>query len=221
MYDPFNLDPLDIPNLNGASYGPPVSVQSGGPSFNPANYYNLNAGMGMAPDGPTRTPMAHAYRKAHGQLGQVLDAGMAAYDGFAGPAVTRMNTAARGALMGPHQAGMIGNAKRLAGTALGSKFGQIALKAAPALGVAGAAIGAGDIIFGDDSLGNKAMDTAAMGVGGAIGGFLGGGVFSPITAAVGAGIGKSVSDATQFIVGGGKSEKERMIEQLLAQRGGM
>lgn len=214
MYDPFNLDPLDIPNLNGASYGPPVSVRGGGPSFNPANYYNLNAGMGMAPDGPTRTPMAHAYRKAHGQLGHVLDAGMSAYEGAIGSTPRTLQAGVLKAM--PH-----GGMRRAAGAALGSKFGQIALKAAPALGVAGAAIGAGDIIFGDDSLGNKAMDTAAMGVGGAIGGFLGGGVFSPITAAVGAGIGKSVSDATQFIVGGGKSEKERMIEQLLAQRGGM
>ena len=53
------------------------------------------------------------------------------------------------------------------------------------------------------------------------GGFLGGGVFSPVTAAIGAGIGKTVSDATQWIVGGGKSEKERAIEQLIATRGGI
>ena len=87
--------------------------------------------------------------------------------------------------------------------------------------VNGAAAGVGDIVFGNDSGANKAMDAAAMGIGGTIGGLLGGGVFSPVTAAIGAGIGKTVSDATQFIVGGGKSEKERIIEQLIAQRGGI
>ena len=92
-----------------------------------------------------------------------------------------------------------GGIRRAAGTALGSKFGQMALKQVR-FGCVGAALGVGDILLGNDSAGNKAMDSAAMAAGGAIGGFLGGGVFSPVTAAIGAGVGKTLSDATQFIV---------------------
>ena len=222
MYDPFDLDYLDIPNMPGSatSYSPMAGVTGTGANFRPENYYNLNHGGNVTVDGPTRTPLADAYRRAHTKVGPVLEAGLAAYQGWAQPAVDRINSAIRvptpAAMPGP-----LGKAGRLAGNALGSKFGQMAVKAAPALGVAGAALGVGDILLGNDSAGNKAMDSAAMAAGGAIGGFLGGGVFSPVTAAIGAGVGKTLSDATQFIVGGGKSEREKQIEALLASRGGI
>ena len=223
--DPFYLDPIDIPNLHGQVYSPSVSVAGGGAAFNPTNYYNLNAGMGMTPDGPTRTPLAHAYRKAHGQLGQTMSPALQKA-GAIGNAAWEAYDTAIGSTPRTLQAGILkamphGGIRRAAGAALGSKFGQMALKASPALGVAGAALGVGDILLGNDSAGNKAMDAAAMGAGGVIGGFLGAGVFSPVTAAIGAGVGKTLSDATQFIVGGGKSEREKQIEALLASRGGI
>ena len=72
-----------------------------------------------------------------------------------------------------------------------------------------------DIVAGGDNLGNKAMDTAAMGLGGAAGFFLGGGALG---ASMGASLGKVVSDGTQAILGGtfGQSPEERKLEEALA-----
>ena len=93
-----------------------------------------------------------------------------------------------------------------------------ALKVVPAIGAAGAALGVGDIILGGDSAGNKAMDAAAMTVGGVLGS-----VGGPLGAAAGAGAGKAVSDGVQFLFGGGKSAEQRKMEEALAllRSGGM
>ncbi len=94
-----------------------------------------------------------------------------------------------------------------------------ALRFVPGLTAAGAALAVGDIVLGDESFGNKAMDTAAMGIGGTIGGFVGMG--NPLAIAGGATLGKTISDGTQFLFGGGKSPEERRMEEaLLALRGG-
>lgn len=92
-----------------------------------------------------------------------------------------------------------------------------ALRVVPGLSVAGAALSAGDIVFGDESLGNKAMDAAAMGTGAAIGGVLGAGVFSPITAAIGASTGKMISDGAQWLFGDKKTPEQRKMEIALQQ----
>ena len=68
-----------------------------------------------------------------------------------------------------------------------------------------------DVIAGDDSLANKAMDATAMGLGGTAGFFLGG----PLGASLGAGLGKTASDGVQFLVGGGKSAEQRKLEEAL------
>ena len=97
---------------------------------------------------------------------------------------------------------------------------RFAGRALPILGAVQAVGDVGDIVFGDDSLGNKAMDTAAMGIGGTIGGVLGLG--NPLLAAGGASLGKAASDGLQFLLGGGKSAEERKLEEalkLLQQRG--
>ena len=93
-----------------------------------------------------------------------------------------------------------------------------ALRVVPAIGAAGAALGVGDIILGGDSAGNKAMDAAAMTVGGVLGS-----VGGPLGAAAGAGAGKAVSDGVQFLFGGGKSAEQRKMEEALAllRSGGM
>ncbi len=104
---------------------------------------------------------------------------------------------------------------RMAGAALrsnpllraGLKFG----------GPLAAGLAVGDIIMGDESLGNKAMDTAMMVGGGALGSFI-----PVVGTSIGAALGKGASDATQAIFGGGKSAEERKMEEaLLALRGGM
>ena len=63
------------------------------------------------------------------------------------------------------------------------------------------------------------MDTAAMGIGGTICGAVGLG--NPFGIAAGASLGKAASDATQFLLGGGKSAEQRKMEEALAAlRGG-
>ena len=102
------------------------------------------------------------------------------------------------------------------GRLAGSKLANSALRVVPGLSVAGAALGAADILAGNDSLANKAMDTVAMGIGGTLGA-----VGGPMGIAAGAGLGKMASDATQFVLGGGKSAEQRKMEEALAAlRGG-
>lgn len=86
-----------------------------------------------------------------------------------------------------------------------------AAKVGVGLGAVGGVLGAADVIAGPDSAGNKLMDTAAMGIGGALGA-----VGGPLGIAAGAGTGKMISDATQFIFGDKKSAEERKIEEMLA-----
>ena len=116
-----------------------------------------------------------------------------------------------------------------------------ALKLAPALGAAGGVAGIADVITGEESAANKAMDIAAMGggamaalkgagAGAAIGSVVpvvgtaaGGAVGAILGGLTGAGLGKMGSDAVQYIAGGGKSAEERKMEEALAmlRSGGM
>ena len=97
------------------------------------------------------------------------------------------------------------------------KIGRFAGRVAPALSALTNVTDVADIIAGDDSFGNKAMDAGAMALGGTAGFFLGG----PLGASIGASAGKALSDGTQAIFGGGKSAEERKLEEALAllQRG--
>ena len=102
----------------------------------------------------------------------------------------------------------------------GGKTAKNILRAVPGLSTALVALDAADVVAGPDSLGNKAMDASAMGIGGTIGGIMGLG--NPLAIATGAGLGKMASDATQFVFGGGKSAEDRKLEEalkLLQQRG--
>ena len=102
----------------------------------------------------------------------------------------------------------------------GGKTAKNILRAVPGLSTALVALDAADVVAGPDSLGNKAMDASAMGIGGTIGGIVGLG--NPLAIATGAGLGKMASDATQFVFGGGKSAEQRKLEEavkLLQQRG--
>lgn len=112
-----------------------------------------------------------------------------------------------------------GEATKL-GRMAGGKAARNILRAVPGLSTALVALDAADVVAGPDSLGNKAMDATAMGVGGTIGGIVGMG--NPLAIATGAGLGKMASDATQFVFGGGKSAEQRKLEEalkLLQQRG--
>ena len=102
------------------------------------------------------------------------------------------------------------------------KVGRFAGRAVPLLSVLNNVTDVADIVAGDESFGNKAMDAAAMGTGAAIGGVLGGGIFSPLTASLGASAGKLLSDGTQYLFGDKKTPEQRKMELALAQlNGGM
>lgn len=89
-------------------------------------------------------------------------------------------------------------------------------KAAVGLGAVNGVLGAADVIAGDDSFANKAMDTTAMTIGGILAAPAG-----PMGIAAGAGIGKSISDGAQWLFGDKKTaEQRRMEEALIALRGG-
>ena len=100
-----------------------------------------------------------------------------------------------------------------------AKVGRFAGRVAPALSAFQNVADVADLVTGEESLANKSMDVAAMGVGGAAGFALGG----PLGASIGASLGKTVSDGTQFLLGGGKSPEQRKLEEALIalQRGGL
>ena len=166
------------------------------------------------PDGPTPIIQTTGRRAAEGAGGAYADLSGMFYDGL-GPKAkgaqrginkTITKVAGRG---GRRMAGK-------AGAAIGALPGMGALgNAAKVLGPAAAGIGGalavGDVVFGQDSGANKAMDATAMTIGGILGS-----VGGPLGTAAGVGLGKMASDATQFVFGGGKSAEERRMEEALA-----
>ena len=88
-----------------------------------------------------------------------------------------------------------------------------ALRVVPALSAGLAALDAADIVTNDTNIGNKIMDTAAMGIGGVLGGIAGGG---PLGATAGASTGKWASDSLQWLFGDKKTPEQRKMEEALA-----
>ena len=84
------------------------------------------------------------------------------------------------------------------------------LKLGTGLAAAGGVLGAGDVLLGNDSFANKAMDTAAMGIGGFLG--MAGG---PVGAAAGAGLGKTASDSLQWLFGDKMTAEQRQMQEAL------
>ena len=105
----------------------------------------------------------------------------------------------------PAKKGLLGKLGRFAG---GAGFKR-ALRAVPILGTGLVALDAADLVTGDESIGNKAMDAAAM----AVGGFLGS-AGGPLGSIAGAGLGKTLSDGAQALFGGGEKEKLTMEEAI-------
>ena len=99
----------------------------------------------------------------------------------------------------------------------GSAMGRGIARTIPGISAAVNILDVADVIAGDESLGNKVMDTGAMAIGGTAGAMLGG----PLGASIGASLGKTVSDGAQALLGGGKSAEQRKMEEALAAlRGG-
>ena len=94
---------------------------------------------------------------------------------------------------------------------MAAKVGRFAGRIAPGVSAVGNIVDAVDLVTGEESFSNKAMDVASMGIGGTVGGMLGG----PLGASMGASAGKAASDGLQFLFGGGKSAEQRKLEEAL------
>jgi len=112
----------------------------------------------------------------------------------------------------PAQVGGVTTSKGQVLNMLKSPRALTALKVGTGLGAVGGVLGAADVIAGNDSIGNKAMDTVAMGIGGFLGAAGG-----PVGIAAGAGIGKAVSDGAQWLFGDKKTPEQRKMELALQQ----
>ena len=147
------------------------------------------------------------------ELAGLLGTATAGYDKAATPIAHMLRD---GAVQGANRVVPIGGGAATLSKFAASKPALNALKIVPGLGAVGGVMGAADIVAGNDSIANKGMDAVAMGIGGFLGAAGG-----PLGVAAGAGLGKMASDATQFVLGGGKSpEQRRMEEALAALRGG-
>ena len=170
------------------------------------------------PDGPARNPLGSAGRRTSTAAGQGMLDAAATYGELSGQFYDGLGPKARGAKASAGR--MIGRGGRKmagkAGAALGAlpgmgKLGAAAKVLGPGLGAVGGGLAVADLVFGQESGANKAMDATAMTIGGLLGS-----VGGPLGTAAGVGLGKMASDATQFVFGGGKSPEERRMEEALA-----
>ena len=125
-----------------------------------------------------------------------------------------------GALQNSMSNDIYGLARHLPGVGnkAAAKIGRFAGRLAPGLSVAGNVMDVADIVAGDESFGNKAMDATGMVLGGTAGAFLGG----PLGASLGASVGKMGSDGLQWLFGDRKTPDQRKLEAALAAlNGGM
>ena len=200
MLDPYGLQG-DYPN-----YYDPYQVYDQDPDrFKAKSQYAVKPNI---PDGPVK--------RARDAVGTVTGAAEAA-GGLGEVAKKRTAGIAKTVKQGTKLMGfsptVAGRNGRIAMEALKHPALQAGLKWA---GPVGAALAAGDLILGDESLANKGMDAALMAAGGVAGSAI------PIVGtAMGAAGGKMISDGLQFVLGGGKSPEERKLEEALAllQRG--
>ena len=145
-----------------------------------------------------------------GAVDTAMDLGSAAL-GYADDLVTPAAKTAQTALSGA--TGPLAGIGRFAA----SPMALTGMKVATGVGALGGVMGAADVLAGNSSVGNKAMDATAMTIGGILGSAAG-----PLGAAAGAGIGKMVSDGTQWLFGDKKTPEQRKMELALSElRGGV
>ena len=97
-------------------------------------------------------------------------------------------------------------ATRMAGGALGKGIAR----AVPVLSSGLAVMDVADLVTGDESFANKAMDATAMTIGGVLGS-----VGGPLGTAAGISTGKFLSDGTQWLFGDRKTPEQRKMEEAL------
>ena len=219
------LEAIGIASMFGGG-GDSVLSASADDLLDPGGYYRsqgldpygrpLSGVSKVSPAGAKPTTAVGKGTAAMKTLGSKLNALRQGYEAGVTPLV-RNQTAAigkgvRGAskLMG-FSPSAAGNAGRMAMQALNNPLLQTGLKYAP---VVGSALAVGDLVFGDESLGNKAVDAAAMTAGGLLGS-----VVPVVGTGLGIAAGKMVSDGLQGIFGGTPKE-QRLAEALSQLEGG-
>ena len=214
-------DLLLIEQLNEFAAGrglPPIASGQLASSISPAGQINFNPNVGYSagrpdltsfPDGPSS--------QTAGYGGRVSRGAQAAVKGMPSTKVISRAIDPTGVMTSTSKDAAWIMKKLGIAPKYAAKAGRLAGAAVPVLSVIANAQDVGQLITGDESLANKAMDTAAMGTGAVIGGVLGGGVFSPLTASIGASTGKMISDGTQWLFGDKKTPEQRRMELALAQ----
>ena len=200
------LDPGGVYRSQGLDpYGNPLPT--GGPLL----------GADGRPMKPKQGPVSQAASKANNVakgVGSRINDVRKGYEAGIQPLVDNQTRALQSMLpQGPVQAaGKGGHAMkgvRMAGNALKHPALQKVLAYAPAVGTA---LSIGDLVLGNESLGNKAMDATAMTIGGAIGS-----VVPVVGTGLGIAAGKIISDGTQWLFGDKKTPEQRKMELALAQ----
>ena len=201
---------LDSPIVAAASSFLPGA---GAPDF------GVSGGYLDTPDGPARSAAGYGTSgvksKASGigsKIGTRINDVRKGYEAGVKPLVNAQTKALQGLIpQGPLPAkGGIGmKAGRMAGAALKNPLLQKGLAYAPAIGTA---LAVGDVVLGDESIGNKAMDATAM----TIGGMLGSAV-PVVGTGLGIAAGKMVSDGTQWLFGEKNTPEQRKMERALEQ----
>jgi len=211
------LDAIGIASMLADNGGDPILTSTVDEILDPTGYYKAH---GLDPYGRPLSGGSPNLKgaKPKGIIGKSAEVAKnlgGKYSAFVEPTVKAQTKALTGLLpQGPLPAkgGNIMKATRFAGDALKSKAGQAVLKYAPAVGTV---LSVGDVILGDESLGNKAMDAGFMAAGGALGS-----VIPVVGTGLGVTGGKMVSDSLQWLFGDKKSPQERKLETALAQLGG-
>tara|TARA_B100002051_G_C16639083_1_gene587584 strand:- start:48 stop:785 length:738 start_codon:yes stop_codon:yes gene_type:complete len=162
---------------------------------------------------------------------ELLGSAYGQYSNAVDPLVDRAQNAITGKI------GQMGGATKVGsaiGRMAGSNAARLALKSLPAVGSIGGVLAAGDILLGEETVANKGMD-AAFGLGAAIKGAAAGAAAGSVVPGLGTlggaiagglagfGLGKTASDATQFVGGkvlGIESEEERKMREALAMLNG-
>ena len=108
-----------------------------------------------------------------------------------------------------------GQAPKTVGRMAGSKIGRGIARAIPVVSLGVNLLDAANVVTGEESFGNRAMDGTAMAIGGILGAAGG-----PLGASLGASTGKAISDGAQWLFGDKKTPEQRKMELALAQLNG-
>ena len=228
-----DLNPIEAIGALSMFTGGGSSVPSMDEILDPAGYYRSQGldpyGRPLPDGGQLVRPDGTPIKPKQGAMGKAMSGAKGASDS----ALSKLNSLRKGYEAGvqplvqnqtralsnlipqgpiPAKGGLGMKVGRFAGQALNNPLLQKGLAYAP---VVGTALAVGDTVFGDESLGNKAMDATAMTIGGVIGSAV-----PVVGTGLGIAAGKILSDGTQYLFGDKKTPEQRKMELALQQMQG-